>query len=509
MAITHAAARSARDLFRAFSRSLPLVLAAACSDSLVDAGAAPDAPPTAVSASVRGSKYRDTSRPAATGRSGTATLTALSVMGEGGLVELTLTSGGLSDPGSGRGEIARAQVKVIGADGELLATLNYQRIGRGSVTLQIPGVPPGATLQVQANIRGIDGRRTDVVTVTDSVRLSAELDVDLAAPAEGFVGVPTVVSALVTEQNGDLGVYATCQLFVDGTLEDATGAVWVDAGDAVSCAFAPTFDTVGEHQLQVVVTYDDGSGSTQVVDQAMVSAVYPWNVAYTATAEDLTTESFEVYEYTWTHPDGTHKAYTDSAGGGVRKQSLMVAASLDRAVVWPIEIRVQASTGGVQWLSESISSASVTPDALGVSCINRTLTDGSDFQLCSTATGSTFGYTVFGGRVTYRAWGWSRKWNGAGALIEEMTWNSGYEASDGGLNARPWSGDVSVGIDVDDQLGPFGAEPVIPLTPFEEREQTQAYSCSLDYYYWLDGNAMETCTAKFTRRFGVRGSVSD
>ena len=53
---------------------------------------------------------------------------------------------------------------------------------------------------------------------------------------------------------------------------DGSSAVWVDAGDAVSCAFSPTFQTLGTHDVQVVVSYDDGSGVQQVTDGATLTA---------------------------------------------------------------------------------------------------------------------------------------------------------------------------------------------------------------------------------------------
>lgn len=503
-------ARSARGILPALACSAALLLGA-CSDALVGVQAPSDAPALArggASAARFGPRYRDSSRPSATGRSGTATLTALSVRDQGGAVMLTLTSGGLADPGSGRGEIAKAQVKVFAADGTLLATINYHRIGRGTATLRITDVPPGGTLQVQANIRGIDGRRTDVVTVTDVVREAPDLDVELAAPGEAFVGVPTIVSAVISEENGDLGTYATCQLFVNGTLQDATAAVWVDAGDAVSCAFAPTFQTTGSHDVQVVVSYDDGTGVKEVTDGATLTAVDPSRVAFTATATDVTTELFEVLEYTWTHPDGSHKAYSDSAANGRRDQRLTVAATLSRPVTWPLQVGLRAASGGGEWLSESILSAAPTPDSTGASCLVETLDDGSVFQLCSTPAGSTFGYTRFGGRVTYRSWGFTRQWDGAGALVNEATWNSGYEESTGGPNARGWSGHVTVQMEVTDAQGTFGAAPTIPLADFDETEVTAPYACVQEFPYWLEGNPLNTCTAKFTHRFGLRGSTS-
>lgn len=59
------------------------------------------------------------------------------------------------------------------------------------------------------------------------------------------------IVATVTETTGAAGMKADCVLLVDGVEADRIRALWVDAGDAVSCAFTEHFAREGTYGMEV------------------------------------------------------------------------------------------------------------------------------------------------------------------------------------------------------------------------------------------------------------------
>src|SRR5688572_19153565 len=193
-------------------------------------------------------KYRDSSAPHATGRSGSATLAALALLGEDGTTRLLVTTGSVDNPAAAPGQLAKVQLKVYAPDGTLLFTQNNQRpSSTGSAWFDLPGLSSGSTIQVQANVRGIDWRRTDVVTLTETVKAAPAFTVGIDRAGTVFPGMPTVLTGTVTEVNGDVGGYTSCVLSVEGVQVDRIDDLWVDAGDAVTCAFTHTFPRPGSY----------------------------------------------------------------------------------------------------------------------------------------------------------------------------------------------------------------------------------------------------------------------
>jgi len=61
-----------------------------------------------------------------------------------------------------------------------------------------------AAAKVQGSIVGVDGRHSDVVTVTETVKLRPDVSLDrIIAPARSRVAVPVQISALISENNGE------------------------------------------------------------------------------------------------------------------------------------------------------------------------------------------------------------------------------------------------------------------------------------------------------------------
>jgi hypothetical protein len=116
------------------------------------------------------------------------------------------------------------------------------------------GLHEGQPLQTQANIKGVDGKRTDVVSVTGSVMRRPDLTVSqIQAPSTVRPGDAFNVQAIISELNGHVGANANCKMFVDGAQVDEARGIFVDAGSAVTCLFTLQFDVPASHTLRVTV----------------------------------------------------------------------------------------------------------------------------------------------------------------------------------------------------------------------------------------------------------------
>ena len=214
-----------------------------------------------------GVRYRDTGAHPATGRSGSAAIGAMAVFDHDGTTDFTVTPYRAADVAflSPVGCLDKVQVKAFGADGKLVWTRNFNNLNLpsgASFTTAFTGLVPGMTLQVQANVKCIDGKRTDVVTASPRVvRRTDPAVVALTVPSQSPVNTPTLIVAKIQELNGDQGATGTCYFSADGTLADSIPRVWVDAGGSVDCSFAPTFGAAGSPIVRVdfgnVVPRDD------------------------------------------------------------------------------------------------------------------------------------------------------------------------------------------------------------------------------------------------------------
>jgi hypothetical protein len=465
--------------------------------------------------STRRGKYRDSSAPHATGRSGSATLAARALLGSDGVTYLTITTGDLEKLDAAPGELAKVQVKAFTPDGEKLYTLNFQRPSAGgSVVLRLDGLSRGSRVQVQANVRGIDRNRTDVVTLTETVKRAPSLQTRISVPDRVAVGVPTVVTGVVSETGGEAGAWVACELWVNGSKVDQAESVWVDAGDAVTCAFTHTFDRVGEQDVEVRVSGDGaGAGAPPSIttSSALVDAVSPSETGFEARAEEKTVRTARLIEYHWEKPDGSFKQYRDEAAEGQRTQSLTVNGTLTRAAVFPLaRVELQMEGLGTVYQNDVFSIAAGAPDLSGRVCASQPLPlEGTVFTLCTAGGSTTFSYNRFGGSVTYFSEGFSRTWDGpSGTWTQNVLWNDPIVgAHPYGGQIRGWGSEVTVRIRVTDAVGTFGVTPVVPLTGFDNVLSATPRTCTTESLYWLEGGQLETCTSGEVREFGKRGEA--
>ncbi|HEX8394680.1 MAG TPA: hypothetical protein VF665_20205 [Longimicrobium sp.] len=483
-----------------------LVLAAACSGDAVapHAHAGQGADPV-LARGLHGGKYRDTGVRPATGRSGSATLAGRASMGADGVTTLTLTTGSLDNLSVAPGQLSKVQIKATGPRGERLFTQNYKDpSSTGLATFTFRGLPRGTRLEVQANVRGIDGRRTDVVTLTETVSLRAALTVDLNLPAQVLVGVPAVVTATVREQNGDAGDYTGCSLYVDGVRVDAAQNIWVDAGDAVTCAFTYTFLEPGTPLLEVRLNGASDSGTVSVLqpNPAASSRV---------TFADRTVQTLALWDYNWRDAAGTHQEYDSRVTDGTREQTLSLVGTLPRATAFPVRGTLEIRSGGSLWQANDWTGLEAAADGSGRLCADQMIADqGGHLYVCSTGAGlqgsTTFGYTRFSGTVTYHSVGFLRRWDNVAGQETYWSWNDGYETQAGGGQHRTVGSDIAVRLRFSDAVGDFSAEPVFAVSAFDRIVSETPRTCVQDSPYWLYGGVRTECRSGQVREFGWQGA---
>jgi len=207
-------------------------------------------PGSAVSSSKH---YRTSGVGNATGRAGTATMTARSLLGKDGSTTVEVTTGSLDSSATPPGSFGKVQYKPFDSAGNALFAQNFNPLpsAGGYYSFVSPSLHRTQQIQLQGNIAGIDNRN-DVVTLVETVKLRPDFAVQsLLLPGSAMLTQPVNISANIVELNGDASATTTCVLAIDGNNVDQANNVYVDAGGSVSCAFEYTFSTTGSHTVQV------------------------------------------------------------------------------------------------------------------------------------------------------------------------------------------------------------------------------------------------------------------
>lgn len=191
-----------------------------------------------------GVKYRDAGIKPATGRSGSATLAARALMGIDGQTTIEATTGSF-EAATAPGTIAKVQMKAGGQ------AVNFNNLASGGFWAHtMSGLSRGQQVQLQANITGIDPKRTGVVTVTTGAARRPDLTVtQLSGAPTTAPNAPVAFIATLSELNGDVGARADCVLSVDGQAVQQSDDIWIDAGGTVSCLFETSFASPGTYTV--------------------------------------------------------------------------------------------------------------------------------------------------------------------------------------------------------------------------------------------------------------------
>jgi hypothetical protein len=348
-------------------------------------------------------KYSDAGARPVTGRSGSATLQARALLGSDGVAHVDASTGDLDAP-TAPGTIRKMQMKILSPTGKPTATQNFE--GRGSRwSVDVPQLGENARLQLQANVSGIDGNRTDVVTVVVPVKRVPDVSVDgVAAPSRALAGFPVNVVATVSEKNGDVGAHASCMLQIDGTLADQARNIWIGAGHTVSCAFQTTVSTLGSHKVTVYVTGispnddtpSDNSASTQM---EVLSPETP--LAYSATF--TSTDANDYTHFKSSLADGSYLDETTSSGTRLER-TLSVTATTTNAFSFPVNVRSALVADGASVFDFTNDMVITAGASTSNADCGRVLNGRFMLSVCNMRSGAQRGQVnmaSFDGRVTY------------------------------------------------------------------------------------------------------------
>ena len=286
-------------------------------------------------------KYRDAGMKPATGRSGSASLTARALVGRDGRTTLEVTTGSF-DGAAAPGNIDKLQVKLLENNkvGRQLLVRNFNGLTAGGTWSQPLLVGPSQQLQVTAFVSGIDANRTDVVVVRERVKRRPDVAVSaIHAPAKAAPGNDVEITALVSELNGDVGARANCVLYVDKAEVDRANGIWVDAGRSVSCAFRHRFASAGTKAVRVEaggVSPSDWDESNNGVSASVV-VEEPANVLFTAMAQDHREERFEKNEWSYRIERSTGAVTTSSNLLNSKTTIYDRQARIDGATPWKLD----------------------------------------------------------------------------------------------------------------------------------------------------------------------------
>ncbi|HYH79879.1 MAG TPA: hypothetical protein VEX86_08775, partial [Longimicrobium sp.] len=397
-------------------------------------------------------KYRDAGAKPSTGRGGSSSLAARALLGIDGVTQLEVTTAGSFDAGAvATGPLNRVQVKQLDAGGAVLRTLNYNNLpGGGTATFTFTGLARGLKLQVQGNVA--EAKRTAVVTVSAAVHLRPDLRTRLEAPEEATTGVPVTLLATVSEGNGDVGARTDCVLYVDGVETDRARAIWVDAGDQVTCAFLHTFATEGDRRLRVAAEsvspadFDPANNAAEGIIR--VRSPRAAGVSYSASAEDYLEVSVQLDSSRVFYDDGRRTENVQTLTTTTRRQNAQVNGWMPHGLsLAGTQVRVSQSTGGAVVHAGTWANAlghEYAPASGDQGCMSR-WTEGALFYLCSTGTpgnGSTsFQYLRSSTAVTYYSITHMAFWN---ADAPDNAYTYSFDATNGEASGAP---QIAIGAD--------------------------------------------------------------
>lgn len=437
-------------------------------------------------------KYRDNGGKPASGRTGNAVLYALALLDREGTTTMSPTARHATDWWVNP-YISRAQIAVSDADGKRRFTRNLNGFDdspwgspdRFPNELQFQGLARGDQIQVQANVRGLGGEGTEVVTVTERVKRLPELRVEVAAPAEVETSAPVNILAVVSETNGDMGTYATCELYVAGQLTDIAQGAWVDAGDAVTCAMGWSFTDPGTYPVEVRVSSNLREWDPENNAAGATIQVHGESPAfYTSASFDQTTRVDSSLHYqSWRN--GASGLAGEQRNEEVTSSSFQVAsmyAYMPAHLLGTLDVRASMSTG-----ARMVTSFGFTLSGYGLepACVGEY--DGRAILNFCTYThegGHTYvNYSWAAGTVTYHSLWYSRMWDQQTGTDQSVYhWNHGYGWDDRLVPlGDDWRFEVKVGTQ--------GTEHVAAHTLRLERQPSsefvEPYTCATyDEPFW-------------------------
>jgi hypothetical protein len=473
-----------------------------------------------------GRRYLETGLKPATGRSGSASMTARALVGKDGTTTVEMTTGALDNDSAPPGNINKAQLKPLDEDGEALYARNYTGLSGGYFQTTVNDLHRGQQLQVQATVDGIDANRANVVTLVETVKVRPDLSpTDLSFPSRGVAGSPVNISVVARELKGDVGATANLVLYADGVEVDRASGVWIDAGGTVSCVFTHTFSSAGTKQLSVK-TEGARPGDYDVSNDTVVGSIEIGQVSgselnYNVQVVDVD-DDYQSHLHEKRYLNGILQSERDenfSTNGW--RQSVNFYGWTGRMVSFPLNVSHQETNDGDPVVGTSY--ANLTPTSV-IDSTNGTTrfissnvwrydsTTGYYFNLYTNAsvnlsTGARTETTFFSsnrqaGDVTYYSSGYEQFWDAYSGKDFFYSWNTTEVSRAGtriplgtryGINLSMTGGDGAT----------YVASPEVTLTSFDNSAQ-QPSTC----FDWAFGDQSGTSCFAYERvQTGKHGYV--
>jgi len=372
-------------------------------------------------------KYKDNGSRPTIGTAGIASVQAEALIGEHGITRLEIYSFRRTDIDHPDGDMDRLTVRAFSPQGLLLFVRSYRDGAiRDAFVDDYPGLVPGAWLQIEAVVSGLDRHRMDVVTVGPvPVRRRPDLAVTgMDAPSVIVAGTPTIVTASVAELRGDRGARSDCVLYIGGRPVDRSRGIWVDAGDMVSCAFTWTFAAPGRYNLRVALENttprdQNPTNNSRELAASVIAPVpaseAPVTADFNASVRSGSVSTVDSGSARWTvQPTGFllfDTRYLSTTQG--TEQSAIMSGTLNTTVSLPLaRIELRQTTGGL--LVHGVTFDNVDADVPGSTCLSRVSGGGASFYLCANPLGFTaWTWVRTAGSVTYQSSNYENVWNGA------------------------------------------------------------------------------------------------
>lgn len=417
----------------------------------------------------------------ATGRAGSATLEVRAMVSKDATVLLEATTGTLDSPQAPPGYLSKLALKLFDGNAELVANREYNGLsGAGYRAYTFTDLTRGQPFQVQANIRGIDGARTDVVTVTGTAVLRPDLELSgIEAPGSVRRGADAVISAVIREANGDVGATGDCVLSVDGTEVDRAPGIWVDAGGAVSCAFTTQFSAAGKREVTVSVAGqvpadDDPTNNTLSAEVTVIDGPQP--IRYSAVASYLFTDMTMRMMGTYAINLGTITAGTDWISEYVQRgtwEQASITAWPAAPLSFPVErVEVSFQSGDSAPRSATFEAISST----GGCSSSHSASVGIYLYLCPDSVQAS----RFAGQVVYFSQMYTRQWVRSPTGYMESPWaiNTSPSSSSSTASFAPPSSTYAISLRIQDDGATWVANPTLQLTQLGSSSYSTPLTCT-------------------------------
>jgi hypothetical protein len=492
-----------------------LALLAACADQPASPGAPATvrgAPSFATAPSgaqlIRNTvRYSDTGQKPATGRAGSAAITARALIGSDLRTELEVTARSADPLSTAQASLQKVRVNAIDHNGAQLFETNYTGLAGPTFTKSFDRLSWGMTLRVKANVTGVDHNRTDLVDATVPVLLRPDLAVYLFTTNRIRAGTPVPFTAYVLEGNGQVGALADCGLYVDGTRVDIARDVWVDAQGVVTCAFTHTFADAGRRLVEVraenVRPGDWDTANNASATYVEVQAVgNHFSDAFASSTDNYT---HSAWEYTWLdRMTGNGGEDSSASTHHTRQQYGLAYGSFQAGLRAPFTVTGTQTTSG-----NPVNTTSFTVNAAaGSDCYSHF--DGSAASFLYVCTDispyspyTTFRYDRSAGTVTYHSRQYSRSWDGLTG--EEYVYNYNYEFASQEGTLVPFGTDYTFAVQFATADSTFTTSITLPLR-FQENNQNPGTVCNGsddEYWFW------HACSTYESRNSGLTGRWPD